>query len=87
VRITGATVHFVREQVDQGPIIGQAAVPVLDADDAQSLGARVLEAEHRLYPHCLRLVADGRATVSGNRVRVQDADGPAAALLNPPVAG
>lgn len=85
VRITGATVHFVRERVDQGPIIGQAAVPVLDDDDADSLGARVLAAEHTLYPHCLRLVADGQATVRGNRVRITGADGPQAALQNPPV--
>ena len=87
VRITGATVHFVREQVDQGPIIGQAAVPVLDDDDADSLGARVLEAEYTLYPHCLRLVADGRARVQGNRVRITGAEAPGTALLNPPVDG
>ena len=84
VRITGATVHFVREQVDQGPIIGQAAVPVLDDDDAETLGARVLAAEHALYPHCLRLVADGRATVHGNRVRLTGTHAPCTALLNPP---
>jgi phosphoribosylglycinamide formyltransferase-1 len=47
----------------------------------------VLAAEHTLYPHCLRLVADGRATVSGNRVRITGADGPQAALLNPPLGG
>ncbi|MBK1668854.1 phosphoribosylglycinamide formyltransferase [Rhodovibrio sodomensis] len=87
VRITGATVHFVREQVDQGPIIGQAAVPVHDDDDAETLGARVLAAEHRLYPHCVRLAADGRATISGNRVRLHGAEPPRAALLNPPVDG
>ncbi|MDZ7712622.1 MAG: phosphoribosylglycinamide formyltransferase [Rhodovibrio sp.] len=85
VRVTGATVHFVREQVDQGPIIGQAAVPVLDDDTADSLGARVLEAEHTLYPHCVRLVADGRATVSGSRVQIAGAHTPQPALLNPPV--
>ena len=85
VRITGATVHVVREQVDQGPIVGQAAVPVLDDDDAETLGARVLAAEHTLYPHCLRLVADGRAVVSGNRVRITAEEPPRAALLNPPV--
>ncbi len=84
VRIAGATVHFVREQVDQGPIIGQAAVPVLDDDDPDSLGARVLAAEHTLYPHCVRLVADGRARVSGNRVEISGQDAPHAALLNPP---
>ncbi|MBK1697514.1 phosphoribosylglycinamide formyltransferase [Rhodovibrio salinarum] len=86
VRITGATVHFVREQVDQGPIIGQAAVPVHDDDTADTLAARVLEAEHALYPHCVRLVADGRATVSGHRVRIAEADTRQSALLNPPLA-
>ncbi len=55
----GCTVHFVRFEMDSGPIIGQTEVPVLAGDDAGTLAARVLEAEHRLYPHCLRLVAEG----------------------------
>ena len=58
----GCTVHFVRFEMDSGPIIGQTEVPVLAGDDAETLAARVLEAEHRLYPHCLRLVAEGRAS-------------------------
>ena len=68
VKVTGCTVHFVRRAVDQGPIIGQAAVPVVPGDTADSLAARVLAAEHRLYPHCLRLIADHRVTVIEERV-------------------
>lgn len=70
VKIHGCTVHFVRAKVDSGPIIGQAAVPVLTADTPQTLAERVLEAEHALYPLCLRLVAEGRVKVSGERTEV-----------------
>ena len=68
VTITGCTVHFVRKEMDEGPIVAQAAVPVLAGDTANSLAARVLEAEHRLYPHALRLVASGPVRVEGERV-------------------
>ena len=68
VRIHGASVHFVTEGVDEGPVIAQAAVPVLVGDDAESLAARVLEAENRLYPHALQLVASGKARMSDGRV-------------------
>lgn len=68
VTITGCTVHFVRKEMDEGPIVAQAAVPVLAGDDTDSLAARVLEAEHRLYPHPLRLVASGAVRVEGERV-------------------
>jgi phosphoribosylglycinamide formyltransferase-1 len=68
VKLTGCTVHFVRPELDSGPIIAQAAVPVLEDDTADSLAARVLETEHRLYPHALSLVAEGKAVVSGERV-------------------
>jgi phosphoribosylglycinamide formyltransferase-1 len=61
VKITGCTVHFVRAEMDEGPIIAQAAVPVLRSDDPAALAARVLAAEHRLYPAALKLVASGRA--------------------------
>jgi phosphoribosylglycinamide formyltransferase-1 len=61
VKIHGCTVHLVSEGVDEGPILGQAAVPVLPGDDAESLAARVLEAEHRLYPACLAALT-GQAT-------------------------
>jgi phosphoribosylglycinamide formyltransferase-1 len=57
----GATVHFVVPEMDSGPIIIQAAVPVLSGDTEATLAARVLEAEHRIYPEALRLVAEGRA--------------------------
>jgi phosphoribosylglycinamide formyltransferase-1 len=68
VTITGCTVHFVRPEMDTGPIVAQAAVPVLPGDTPDGLGARVLEAEHRLYPHALRLVASGDVQVEGERV-------------------
>ncbi len=70
VKLHGCTVHFVREEVDAGPIIGQAAVPVLPGDTPESLAARVIEAEHQLYPHCLRLVLEGRARVADERVEI-----------------
>jgi phosphoribosylglycinamide formyltransferase-1 len=68
VTVTGCTVHFVRKEMDEGPIVAQAAVPVLSGDNADSLAARVLEAEHRLYPHALKLVASGAVRVEGERV-------------------
>ncbi len=83
VRFTGCTVHFVRAEVDNGPIIVQAAVPVLPGDTAESLAARVLTAEHRAYPLALRLIAEGRALVAGERVEIRDAAGEASILLNP----
>jgi phosphoribosylglycinamide formyltransferase 1 len=58
----------VRTEMDEGPIVAQAAVPVLDSDTEESLAVRVLEAEHRLYPHALRLVASGAVRVEGERV-------------------
>jgi phosphoribosylglycinamide formyltransferase-1 len=84
VRIAGCTVHFVRAKMDVGPIVGQAAVPVLDGDDEAALAARVLKAEHRLYPAALRLVADGRARVAGDRVLIDGIGGePGGLLANP----
>jgi phosphoribosylglycinamide formyltransferase-1 len=67
-KVHGCTVHYVRQEMDDGPIIAQAEVPVLAGDDADILAARVLQAEHRLYPHALKLVASGRARVEGERV-------------------
>jgi phosphoribosylglycinamide formyltransferase-1 len=83
VRFTGCTVHFVRPEMDTGPIIVQAAVPVLADDDAGRLAARVLEAEHRAYPLALRLVAEGRARVEGELVAVTGGRAPRTVLLNP----
>lgn len=71
VKISGCTVHFVRTEMDSGPIIAQAAVAVLSTDTADTLSARVLDAEHLLYPAALRLVAEGRARVIGEKVVVQ----------------
>jgi len=68
VRISGCTVHFVRAEMDEGPIVAQAAVPVLPGDDTEALAARVLRAEHRLYPWAVRLVAAGLTWVEGERV-------------------
>jgi phosphoribosylglycinamide formyltransferase 1 len=71
VKLAGATVHFVDEGVDTGPIVLQAAVPVLDEDTDTSLSARILAEEHRLYPEAIRLYAEGRLEVSGRRVSVR----------------
>lgn len=67
VKIAGCTVHFVRPKMDEGPIIGQAAVPVLSGDDPDTLAARVLAAEHRLYPASLKLVTGGQVRVEGEK--------------------
>jgi phosphoribosylglycinamide formyltransferase 1 len=72
VRIAGCTVHYVRAEMDDGPIILQAAVPVRAGDDADTLALRVLAAEHRAYPQALRLVASGQATVTDGRVALAD---------------
>ena len=68
VKFAGCTVHFVDESVDGGPIVAQAIVPVRDDDDEDTLAARILEQEHRLYPEALRLVLSGRFHVEGRRV-------------------
>lgn len=83
VRVHGATVHFVRHETDTGPIVAQAAVPVLPGDDEEALAARVLHAEHQLYPLALRLIADGKVRVVGDRVIVSDARFADGALFNP----
>ncbi len=70
VRIAGCTVHVVRHEVDTGPILGQAAVPVEDGDTADTLAARVLAAEHRLYPRVLELFAAGRYAIHGDKARL-----------------
>ena len=75
----GCTVHFVTERLDHGPVIAQAAVPVLPGDTAASLAARVLEQEHRLYPQAIRWFLDGQLVIEGDRVRVKGAHAPTAA--------
>jgi phosphoribosylglycinamide formyltransferase 1 len=71
VKVSGCTVHFVVPDMDSGPIIVQEAVPVLPDDDADSLAARILEAEHRCYPQALRLIAEGRVGVVGERTVIK----------------
>lgn len=83
VRFTGCTVHYVRAEMDSGPIIVQAAVPVAPGDDADRLADRVLEAEHHAYPLALALVASGRARVTGEIVTVDGAPVPTGFHLNP----
>jgi phosphoribosylglycinamide formyltransferase 1 len=73
VRISGCTVHFVDEFLDAGPIILQAAVPVEDCDTAETLSARILEQEHRIYSQAVRIVLSGRYHIEGRRV-ILDAD-------------
>lgn len=70
VKLAGCTVHFVRAEMDVGPIVAQAAVPVLAGDTPDSLATRILTAEHRLYPLALRLIADGKARVKGEIVEI-----------------
>ena len=72
VKISGCTVHFVDEGMDTGPIILQAAVPVLDDDTEETLAARILEQEHRLYSQAVKLFAEGRLEIRGRKVLVRD---------------
>jgi phosphoribosylglycinamide formyltransferase-1 len=83
VRIHGCTVHYVRPEMDDGPIIGQAAVPVLLGDSPDDLAARVLEAEHKLYPQCVALACTGKARVAAEHVRLQVREFGAELLMNP----
>jgi phosphoribosylglycinamide formyltransferase-1 len=73
-RIAGATVHFVSPELDHGPIVIQAAVPVLPGDDAGALQQRVLAAEHRIYPRAARWFVQGRLQVEGGLVRQIDGE-------------
>ncbi|MBT3358772.1 MAG: phosphoribosylglycinamide formyltransferase [Rhodospirillales bacterium] len=83
VRFAGCTIHFVRPAMDDGPIIIQAAVPVRPNDDADTLAARVLEQEHKIYPLAVRLIAEGRVRVAHEKVTITDAELPEGAILNP----
>ena len=86
VRVSGCTVHFVDAGTDSGAILIQAAVPVLDGDTEESLAARILAQEHRIYPRAIQLIAEGRVQVEGRRVRVSGEQPDAAsAIASPPV--
>lgn len=82
VKLHGCTVHYVRAEMDEGPIIVQAAVPVLSGDDPHTLAERVLTAEHRIYPLAVRLIAEGRVRVDGMRTAVAGEVG-TGTLVNP----
>ena len=83
VRFAGCTVHFVRPELDCGPIIAQAVVPVHPDDNETRLSDRILETEHRLYPFAVRLIAEGRVRIVGERVEVINARTPDMVALNP----
>ncbi len=85
VTIAGATVHFVDEHVDHGPIIAQAAVPITPGEDAETVQQRILAEEHRLYPHAIQLYAQGRLKIEGRRVIVSGRSSHGEALLSPPL--
>lgn len=71
-KLAGCTVHFVTEGVDEGPIILQAAVPILDSDTPEKLAARILDQEHKIFPRAVQLFAEGRLKVDGRRVLISD---------------
>ena len=83
VRFSGCTVHFVRPQVDAGPIIAQAVVPTRPGDDEARLAARILAVEHRLYPLAVRLIAEGRVRVVADTVEIDGWHAPTVTVLNP----
>jgi phosphoribosylglycinamide formyltransferase 1 len=83
VRISGATVHFVIPETDAGPIIAQAAIPVREGDTADTLAARVLAVEHRIYPLALRLVAQGRVRIVDGRCSVEGGAASDGFLMSP----
>jgi phosphoribosylglycinamide formyltransferase-1 len=84
VRVAGATVHFVDEEVDHGPIIVQAAVPVYSDDTEESLSARILAQEHRIYPQAIQLFAEGRLEIRDSKVIIHNEIRSSAAALRSP---
>jgi phosphoribosylglycinamide formyltransferase-1 len=86
VRVHGCTVHFVTPQLDHGPIVIQAAVPVMPDDDEDRLAARVLAQEHCIYPQAVRWFCEDRLTIRDGRVQVRDAPAATGALVSPPAA-
>ncbi len=83
VRFTGCTVHIVRPEMDEGPIILQAALAVDPEDDADNLSAKVLKLEHVIYPEALKLMAQGRVSISGNRAVIDGARYPEQGIISP----
>ncbi len=86
VRIAGCTVHFVRPEMDEGPILVQAAVAIAADDTPETLAARILVQEHRIYPLAVRLIVEGRARTAGGVVAIETYELPDDVLINPPLA-
>lgn len=84
-RLSGCTVHFVDGGVDTGPIIIQAVVPVFADDSEETLAARILQQEHKIYPYAIQLIAENRVQIDGRCVRIAGADQSESALSNPPL--
>jgi phosphoribosylglycinamide formyltransferase 1 len=82
-KLAGCTVHFVTEGVDEGPIIIQAAVPILEDDTPDTLAARILVQEHKIYPRAVQLFAEGRLRVDDRRVFIDDAKPDGEAIISP----
>ena len=82
-KLAGCTVHFVTEGVDEGPIILQAAVPILDEDSSDTLAARILVQEHKIYPRAVQLFAEGRLRVEGRRVLIEEEKPVGDAVIGP----
>lgn len=85
VRISGCTVHFVDEGMDTGPVIIQAAVPVSPDDTEDTLSARILKLEHKIFPEAIRLYAEGRLSVEGRVVKIKGYELEDAYIINPPL--
>ena len=83
VKFTGCTVHYVRPEMDTGPIIAQAVVPIFPDDNLETLSGRVLATEHRCYPLALQLIADGKVNILDDKVIIEGASFPRRELLNP----
>ena len=83
VRFSGCTVHYVRREMDTGPIILQAAVPVMNNDSAETLAERILKQEHKIYPLAVKLIAQGRITIKNECVLIDGAINPGSILINP----
>jgi phosphoribosylglycinamide formyltransferase-1 len=82
-KLAGCTVHFVTEGVDEGPIILQAAVPILDEDRPETLAARILQQEHKIYPRAVQLFAEGRLQIEGRRVFIEAGKPEGEAVISP----
>ena len=83
VRFSGCTIHFVRPEMDDGPIIAQAAVPIRQDDSPDTLAGRVLVEEHKIYPLAVKMIAEGRVSISGSQVIVKNAVNPDSTTINP----